>query len=251
MVHALAAASFFLVGAVIGSFLNVCIYRLPRRETVVWGSSYCPRCGAKLRGWELLPVLGYLALRGRCRSCSARISPRYPAVELLTGFIFLLTFLQLGPDPLLVKYLFAFALLVVISFIDLDHSIIPNRLVLVFLVWAAFWQLALPERGFYEALGGALLGGGLLFLIAVASRGNMGGGDVKLMFAAGLFLGLPLTAVALFVAFLAGGAAGLALIATRRRRLKEPMPFGPFLCLGTFTAALWGQKMADLYLSLL
>lgn len=240
-----------IIGLLIGSFLNVCIYRIPKRETVVYNSSYCPHCNTNLVALDLIPLLSYIYLKGKCRYCGEGIKVRYPLVELLTGGIFLATYLYIGFDILLIKYLMLFSLLIVISFIDLDHQIIPNSLVLLILIWGVIWQVLQPDISWYKAIGGAVIGGGLLLLTAIISRGGMGGGDIKLMFAAGLILGTANTALALFLSFLAGSIIGIGLLVLRIKGRKDPIPFGPFLSLGIFIAALWGYEIIGLYLSLM
>lgn len=243
-------ALMILLGLITGSFINVCIHRLPRGESVVTYPSHCPGCKTRLGFLDLVPLLGYMLLRGRCRYCGVKISPRYPAVELLTASVFLLTYLNVGLTPALVKYLFLFSVLLVVSFIDLDHQVIPNSLVLVILAWGAAWQIFWPEISWTGALGGALLGGGFLLALAVVSRGGMGGGDIKLMFAAGFYLGPLLTSVTLFVGFISGTLVGLALIVLKLKSRQEYIPFGPFLCLGVFLAVLWGQDLFEAYMGI-
>lgn len=240
----------FILGLIFGSFLNVCIARIPDRESIVYGGSRCPSCRTRLRAYDLIPVLSYILLKGRCRYCHIPISWRYPLVELLTGLLFCLTYFMIGFQPLLFKYLVLFSLLVVILFIDIDRQIIPNPLVLMIFVWALGWQTLLPEFSWREALLGFLLGGGLLLAIALISKGAMGGGDIKLMFAAGMALGGAATVLALFLAFLSGALVGGLLMVTGRKQRKEPIPFGPFLALGIWVASLWGEELIELYLKL-
>lgn len=237
-----------LFGLLIGSFLNVCIFRLPLKESVVINSSHCPRCGTSLRALDLVPVFSYLFLKGKCRYCKAFISVRYPLIELLTGIVFFITALEIGFTAILVKYLFFFSLLIVVTFIDLDHQIIPNQLVIILLVWGLGWQLFRPEISWLQAMFGALLGGGLLLAVAVVSKGGMGGGDIKLMFAAGFFMGPALTGLALFLGFFSGAVVGLILILLRIKKRKDPIPFGPFLTVSIFVSILWGNGIINAYL---
>ncbi|HHY61318.1 MAG TPA: prepilin peptidase, partial [Clostridia bacterium] len=145
-----------ILGLIIGSFLNVCIYRLPRRESVVFGKSRCPHCHHALGAADLVPVVSYLWLRGRCRYCGGPISGQYPTVELVTGVVFLVTYLVTGWDLLLLKYWFLFALLILIAFIDINLLLIPNPLVALMLVWCLFWQLFRPELSWGQSLVGSL-----------------------------------------------------------------------------------------------
>jgi leader peptidase (prepilin peptidase)/N-methyltransferase len=240
----------FIAGLVTGSFLNVCIHRLPRRDAVVRPASRCPDCGARLRFFDLVPVVSWLLLRGRCRYCGLPVSPRYPLVELLSGLAFAGAYFATGPDPLLLaKILFFLALLIVATFTDLEHMLIPNRLILAGLAGGAVFMLVLPEPGVVSALAGAAVAGGLLLLLAVVSRGGMGGGDVKLAAVIGLFLGLPLGLVALFAASLLGSVVGMILRLGGVLRRGEPMPFGPFLAAGAVAALFWGEAVLDWYLA--
>ncbi|HHW08150.1 MAG TPA: prepilin peptidase [Clostridia bacterium] len=240
----------FVLGLVTGSFLNVCIYRIPREESVVYGHSRCPHCNTELGVKDLIPVMSYLLLKGRCRYCRESISIQYPLVELLTGVVFLLTYLATGWHILLLKYWFLFSILIVITFIDIKLLLIPNRLILMILNWWLLWQVLEPEISWGQSLVGSLLGGGILLAIAVLSKGAMGGGDIKLMFAAGLMLGGPAVLLALFISFVSGALGGGFLLATGVKKLKEPIPFGPFLAVGIFVAALWGEELIQLYLFL-
>ncbi|NLC77001.1 MAG: prepilin peptidase [Clostridia bacterium] len=244
------AGIIFLFGLLIGSFLNVCIVRIPNQETIIYGSSRCPHCYTRLRTPDLIPVLSFLFLKGRCRYCHAPVSWRYPLVEFLTGLLYYLTYEVTGFQPLLVKYLILFSLLVIIAFIDIDRQIIPNQLVLTVLVWAIGWQIFWPELSWRESLLGSLLGGGILLAVALISQGGMGGGDIKLMFAAGLVLGSAATLLALFLAFVSGALGGGILLATGRKQRKEPIPFGPFLAFGIWVALLWGDSLIEFYLNL-
>lgn len=239
-----------LLGLVIGSFLNVCIFRFPRGESIVYTPSHCPSCGMRLNVFDLVPVLNYLFLKGRCRYCNIKISLRYPFIELLTAAVFCITYLNMGLSIYLVKYLFFFFSLIIIIFIDLDHEIIPNELVMLILFWGFIWQLVRPEISFFEALGGSLIGGGTLLFIALLSRGGLGGGDIKLMFAAGLYLGPVMTGLALFISFLSGAVTGILLILFKIKKRREFIPFGPFLSLGIFIAVLWGLNMVNGYMRL-
>ncbi|MGI6552874.1 MAG: prepilin peptidase [Bacillota bacterium] len=237
----------FLLGCLIGSFLNVCICRLPQEENISWALSRCPRCGTRLQPGDLVPVVSYLLLKGKCRICQGKISPRYPLVELLTGGLFLLTFFQLGFSPHLVKHLFLFACLLVVSFVDLEHQIIPDKLVVTIFLWGGIWQLFSPQISYLQSLAGAFLGGGFLFLVARLSKGGMGGGDIKLMLAAGFYLGGSLTILALFLAFLTGSVVGIILLVFQIKGRKEPIPFGPFLAQGIFASVLWGEEILNFY----
>ncbi len=237
-----------LFGLIIGSFLNVVIYRMPRGESVVAGRSRCPACGRALAWYDLVPVLSYLALRGRCRYCRTPISPRYLLVELMTGAVFAALFYRFGPTPALAKYLFLGAVLIAATFIDLEHYLIPDRLVLAGLAGAVILGFAARDVGIWSALAGCAAGAGFLLLVVVISKGGMGGGDVKLAAVTGLFLGWPFGPLGIFLGACVGGLVAFFLLLFRIKGRKDPLPFGPFIALGSFLALLWGKEVISWYL---
>ncbi|WP_258359258.1 prepilin peptidase [Moorella sulfitireducens] len=241
-------ALFFLAGLLTGSFLNVVVYRLPRGETVVWGRSYCPACRRSLAWYDLIPILSYLFLRGRCRYCRLPISPRYPIVELVTGVVFTTLFYNFGLSWILAKYLFLSAVLVAASFIDLEHYLIPDSLVVTGACGGILLSLLARDVGFWAALGGIAAAAGFLLLVAVISNGGMGGGDVKLAGMVGLYLGLPLAAVALFLSLITGGLAGVCLLVSGRKKRQDPLPFAPYIAAGGLLALLFGKEILHWYL---
>ncbi|MBC7346167.1 MAG: prepilin peptidase [Clostridia bacterium] len=240
---------FFLLGIVVGSFLNVCIHRIPRGESLVFPPSRCPLCGHRLAPADLVPVLSYIWLEGRCRYCGQRISPRYPLVELATGLAFELLYRTCGLGPGLVTRLVLVSALLVVAFIDARHYRIPNEIV-VFLAIAGvalnFWT---RELSWWQVPGGAAVGGGILGALALLSRGGMGEGDVKLAAATGLYLGPGRQALAIFLAALFGAVVGGVLVLLGRKRRRDPIPFAPFLAAGTMVACLWGDLLWLFYLS--
>jgi len=231
----------FLCGLIVGSFLNVVIYRLPRELDFVKGRSFCPKCKHKISWFDNVPILSFLMLRGRCRFCQSPISWRYPAVELLTGGLFLLGYLSHLSNLSFVL----FSGLIVIFFIDLEHQIIPDEIVIplsiIFIVFALItnYQLLITNY-FLSGLGSFLL---LLLLYLVTCGKGMGFGDVKLAFLMGLVLGFPKIVVAFYLAFLTGAIAGVILILLGRAKFKQKIAFGPFLVLGTVVSSLWGDKI--------
>lgn len=239
----------FAFGLVVGSFLNVCIYRIPAKQSVVLPPSRCPGCGRRLGAAELLPVVSYLWQRAKCRQCGSVISRRYPLVELSTGILFAVLLSRFGWPEMIFQAIF-YSILLVIFFVDLDHQIIPNRLVLLLLGLAAVAGPAGTELPWRDALLGALLGGGLFFLLAVVSRGGMGGGDIKLVFVLGLWFGWAQLLLLMFLAFFAGGAVGGALLLLGKKGRKDGIPFGPFLVLAAFTVSMWGERLLSWYLRL-
>ena len=261
----------FLYGAIIGSFLNVCIARLPDGRSVVRPPSHCPKCQSYLAWYDNVPILSYLFLAGRCRNCRVRISPIYPAVEVLTGALAVALFLRLGPSLAFVGYFAFAAALVVITFIDLDHQIIPDVISLPGIVVGLAFSLVSPLVTPIDAIIGVLAGGGILLLVAwlyktFRGQEGMGGGDVKLLAMIGAFLGWQAIPAVIIIASLAGSVAGLVAMLDRagRRRLQRvashlgpgavavslrrasrrtEIPFGPFLALGALVV-LYAPGMA-------
>lgn len=244
-------AVFFLFGLCIGSFLNVVIYRLPRRESFMLGRSRCPACGHNLAWYDLIPLFSFLILRGKCRYCRAFISLRYPLIELLTGTVFILLYLRLGMTVTLVKYAFFSAFLIVVGMIDLEHYIIPDRLVVAGLAGGILLDVLSKDVGIRSAVLGAAVAAGFLLLVALLSRGGMGGGDIKLASVTGLFLGWPSGPLGIFLGSCLAGITGVFLLVLRLKRGKDPIPFGPFIALGSFLSLLWGDSFIAWYLQYL
>jgi leader peptidase (prepilin peptidase)/N-methyltransferase len=245
-----------VVGLLVGSFANVVIHRVPANESIVRPSSRCPSCGEPISSRDNVPVVSWLVLRGRCRHCGAPISARYPAVELTTAGLFALTAWRLERGTDLIAYLPLVWVLVVLSAIDIEHKLLPNRIVLpavaAMLVLLAVAAALGPGWGeWVRALAaGAASFAGFLVLVLIAPRG-MGMGDVKLAGLLGLglgYVGWGNVFVGFFVAFLAGSVGGLALVAARRTGMKAEIPFGPYLALGTLVGILWGEAIRRIWL---
>jgi leader peptidase (prepilin peptidase) / N-methyltransferase len=246
----------FLFGSLVGSFLNVCIYRLPKEESIVFPGSHCPACQAAIRPWDNIPILSFLLLRGRCRACGSPIAWRYPLVECLTGFLFAVTVSRHGVTPLALSLLAFLSALVVIAFIDLDHQIIPNAVTMPGIPLGLLVGLLLGEPPILDRVMGTLAGAGFLYLVlffgsALYGQEAMGEGDLNLIALVGAFLGWRGVVVTILVGCLAGSAVGLTLIGLRRLQRREPIPFGPFLAFGAFVAAFWGEQAVAWYLSFL
>ncbi|MCL5023818.1 MAG: prepilin peptidase [Nitrospirae bacterium] len=246
----------FLFGSVIGSFLNVCIYRLPRNLSLVLPSSRCPSCGVPIKPYDNIPIVSYLVLGGRCRNCKARISFRYPFVEALNALLYVLVLWRFGlgwHTPALFAFCSA---MIVITFIDLDFQIIPDSITLPGVaIGLAAGSLVLPDPfdgtaalGFSQALFGLLSGGLLFYLIAVLSRGGMGGGDIKMMAMVGAFLGWKAILLTTFAGSLLGSVIGVFLMIFKGKGRKTKIPFGPFLAAGAVVSLFFGQEIAALYL---
>jgi len=240
-------------GAVIGSFLNVVIYRLPLDKSIVWPSSACPHCARELSWYENIPVASFLALRGRCRTCGARIGVQYPLVEALTAFMFAAAWWQYGPGPLLASRLILGAALLVLFAIDLEHHLLPDEITLPGIVVGFGFSFVNLLPGWRSSLVGILLGAGVLWAIRkgyylVRHEEGLGLGDVKMLAMVGAFLGWELTLLTLMMASLSGTVIGLGLIVTKRGDMKYALPFGTFLALGAAIAATAGQTILHWYL---
>jgi leader peptidase (prepilin peptidase)/N-methyltransferase len=259
-----------IVGAVIGSFLNVVIHRVPREESIAFPASHCPSCDTAIRPYDNIPVVSWAVLRGRCRACRAPISARYPAVELLTGALFALTYLLHSGLTLSLPFDLAFvAAVVALVFIDAEHMLLPNVITYPGAALALVARVLVPNLYGVASLGGeqtpawllslggavlgALAGGGFLWLVGwlwERARGveAMGLGDVKMMFMVGAFLGWPLTLLTIFVGVLTGSVAGVAAMARRGERdMQMLLPFGIFLGLGSLVSLLFGTRIIDWY----
>jgi leader peptidase (prepilin peptidase)/N-methyltransferase len=236
-----------LFGALIGSFLNVVAYRVPVGESLVSPGSHCPGCGAAVRPYDNVPVLSWLLLRGRCRDCGTRISPRYPLVELLTAAAFAVVVAVNGFDEDLVLELPFVAALIALAAIDFDHRLLPNRIVYPLAAYGVVATLLVDRADLAENL---IAGAGaftFLFLAVLAYPRGMGMGDVKLAGAMGIYLGLSVIP-ALLIAFLAGSIVGLTMIAREGASArKKAVPFGVFLALGGIVAVLAGPELIELY----
>jgi leader peptidase (prepilin peptidase)/N-methyltransferase len=243
------------LGAIIGSFLNVCIWRIPRQQSIAFPPSACPGCGRQLSWYDNVPIVSYLALRARCRSCGVRISARYPLVEAITAAMFAAATWYYGPSLLLVQRLVFGCILIVLFGIDLEHHLLPNVITLPAIV-AGFAFSFFTEPGWLASLIGIVLGGGLLLAIAegyyrIRHEEGLGMGDVKMLAMIGAFLGWQLTLVTLMMASFSGTFVGLAVIASRRGGMKYALPFGTFLALGAALAATVGPGLLDWYLGFL
>jgi leader peptidase (prepilin peptidase)/N-methyltransferase len=246
----LAAAGAF--GAIVGSFLNVCIHRLPLGGSIVWPSSACPHCKRELSWYENIPVISYLVLRARCRTCRGPISIRYPFVEALTSAMFVAAWWYYGPGPLLASRLVFGCALIVLFAIDLEHHLLPNVITLPGIV-IGFAFSFITEPGWVASLIGLLAGGGSLYLIAVAyfwirHEEGLGMGDPKMLAMIGSFMGWKLTLVTLMLGSLFGSVVGVALIAAGRGTMKYALPFGCFLAVGAAAAGTIGPALLDWYL---
>ena len=237
-----------VLGAIVGSFLNVVIVRLPLGESVVTPRSRCLSCGTAIQWFDNLPVVSYLVLRGRCRECGASIAWRYPLIEAGTAGLFALAaWRTTSLADLLIGCLFLSALVTIAS-IDLERQLIPDRITLPGVAVGFLTSFLGTRVSWLESLLGIFAGGAILFAVIVLSGGGMGGGDMKLGAMMGAFLGYKLALLALFLAVIGGGFVALALLSTGIRRRKDPIPFGPFLAIAGAVAILWGEAVLTWYL---
>ncbi|WP_188207302.1 prepilin peptidase [Alkalibacillus aidingensis] len=236
-----------VLGLVLGSFYNVVGLRLTKSESIVYPPSHCPKCQKRLRVYELIPVLSYLIQRGRCRQCNEPISPVYPFFEAITGLLFVFAFYRVGFDVELVVAWLLISLLVIITVSDWHEQIIPDRVLAFFVLVFVIIRLWLPLDPWYDAYLGAALGFGLLFVIALISRGGMGGGDIKLFGVLGLVLGIQGVLLTLMLASLIGSFIGIALIAFSKVKRGMPIAFGPFIAIAALVTYFYGDSLINWY----
>lgn len=242
----------FLFGAAFGSFLNVCIYRIPRDKSIVSPPSACPGCGQHIRFYDNIPIISYIFLRGKCRNCGSGISFRYPLVELLTAVLFLALYRKLGLSTGFFIQVFFVSLLIVISFIDYDFQIIPDILSIGGLVAGMLISFVRSDFRFLDALYGVLLGGGVLFVIAygyqfITKREGMGGGDIKLLGMIGAFTGIKGVVFSLVGGAVAGTIVGIPLMLLKGSGTRYAIPFGPFLSLCALIYIFWGDRLVYIF----
>ena len=245
----------FCLGAVLGSFLNVCIYRMPRKESVIRPGSHCPHCKAKIAWYDNIPLLSYFILKGRCRHCGAKISFRYFVVELLSAGLLLFLFYHFGLSLPFVIYALLILSLIVVSFIDIDIREIPDEISLSGIVIGLTLSVAFPQlqdtflrsTALLRSFLGILAGGGSIYLTglignAIFKKETMGGGDVKLMAMVGAFIGWKLALLTFFIAPFFGSAVGIVL---KIRKGESLIPYGPFLSLATLVSIVWGDQIIN------
>ncbi|MCR5522210.1 MAG: prepilin peptidase [Clostridia bacterium] len=241
----------FLFGIVVGSFLNVCIYRIPEQQSIVTVPSHCMSCGKKLHWYELIPLFSWIFLRGKCRGCKAKISAQYPLVEAANGLLWCLVLFMKGPTLDFVLICALFSALLVMGFIDARTMEIPNGIVIFILLIAvlrALLHIFIYKEPWLDFVLGSVIMGGVFFLILFISNGRaMGGGDVKLMFAIGLFLGLKLTVFGLVAACVVGSVIHLTLMAVKK--VGRQLAFGPYLAIGFAISVLWGNLFINWYMT--
>ena len=267
----------FVIGLLIGSFLNVVILRLPERlqhewrcqckelleiegdaddkapPSIYWSRSLCPQCGHQIKSYENIPLISYLLLRGRCSSCKGRISPRYPVIEFTTALFFLLVAYQFGPSLQTLAALGLTAVLIALAGIDIDHQLLPDELTFL-LLWAGLFASLFnvfidPVSSIIGALAGYLSLWSVYHLFRLLTgKEGMGHGDFKLLAALGAWLGWQMLPLIILLSSLVGAVIGLTMIGLKRHQSSQPMPFGPFIALAGWIALMWGDKIIDTYL---
>ncbi|HEY7443690.1 MAG TPA: prepilin peptidase [Vicinamibacterales bacterium] len=240
------------LGLAVGSFLNVCIHRLPRQESLAWPASRCPKCSSPLGWYDNIPLLSYIVLGGRCRRCGARIPVMYPLVELVTGVVCVAAYFLFGPSPLLGARLLFACSMIVLFVIDLQHRILPNIITVPGIVVGFLFSFFLPP-GWISSLIGIIAGGGVLLLMAemyyrLRKEEGLGMGDVKMLAMIGAFLGWKLMLVTLVLSSFLGSFIGIAMIVLKKGDMKYALPFGTFLAIGAIVASVSGDAILRWYL---
>ncbi|KEF39450.1 prepilin signal peptidase PulO-like peptidase [Schinkia azotoformans MEV2011] len=238
---------FFILGLIFGSFFNVVGLRIPNGQSIVFPGSHCPNCQKTLSSVELIPVFSYLLQKGKCRNCHTKISPIYPSFELLTGMLFAFSYFYFGFTFELLVGLTLISLLMIIVVSDFKHMIIPDKVLLFFVPLFIVERTFIPLGPWWNPLLGAIAGFGLLLLIAIISKGGMGGGDIKLFAVLGIVLGWKLVLFAFFMSTLFGTVFGLIGMLLKKVERGKPMPFGPYIALGTLVAYFYGENLIGWY----
>lgn len=239
----------FLLGLLIGSFLNVCVYRIPRDESISYPPSHCTNCKNRIKSYDLIPVISYIFLRGKCRYCGEKISIKYPIIELFTGVLFLGLYYKYGATLDLAKFLILSPYLIVIGLIDFNTTDVYFKTTLSgLLIGLAFLGVNLYKGDPISTyLIGALIGGGFIAIIILLT-GGMGWGDAEICAICGIFLGVKLTILTLLTSVILGGAIGALLILTKRKTRKDYIPFGPYIVIAALISLFWGSNIIDWYL---
>ena len=245
------ALFFFIYGLIFGSFFNVVGLRIPQNHSVVKPPSHCPNCQRRLTFLDLIPVFSYILLKGKCRSCGQKIQWIYPVIELCTGILFSVAYLNLGFSKELIVALLFISLLVIITVSDLAYMLIPDKILVFFGALLILARIVSPLNPWWDSIIGAFLGFGILLLIAILSKGGMGGGDIKLFFVIGLVLGMIPTLLTLFLAAGIGVIVGLVQLKLMNKGRKTPVPFGPSISIAAVIVYFYGANILEWYTNLL
>ncbi len=243
-----------LIGLALGSFLNVCIYRIPLKKSILFPNSFCPNCGAKIRAWDNIPLLSFILLKGKCRKCRTKISLQYPLVESVTSALMVITYLRFGLGWEFAARSILCLSLIAIFFIDLKHRIIPDVVTLPGIALGLFFSLFAESPSVVNSLIGVLVGGALFYLSAILGellfkKESMGGGDIKLAMMLGAFLGWQKILLVFLLSALLGTMVGAAaMLFSRDVKETRMIPFGPFLALGSVLAIFLGDMLVSAYI---
>jgi len=253
MYYGINVALIFILGLIVGSFSNVCIYRIPRNESIIYPASHCPKCRSKIKPVDNIPLLSFILLKGRCRNCKSKISIQYPIVELLTGLTYLIIYLTYGLSVQTLIFIILSSALIIIAFIDLNEQIVPDVISLPGIVIGFIISFFVPYISFINSALGVAVGGGIILIIGLGGsvifkKEAMGGGDVKLAAMIGAFLGWRYIVISLFLGFFLGALAGIFLILSKIKSREDVVPFGPFIVLGSIITLLWGEKIISWYI---
>ncbi len=233
----------FILGAVVGSFLNVVIYRVPRNESIIKPPSHCPVCGHTLQWYDMIPIVSYILLKGKCRYCGAKVSIKYPLIEALTGFAFVGVGLRFGWSLQFFEYITFSALLIAIGFIDLFDGVVPDVIVIPGAIVGLVFSALQGKAALFSSIFGLLFLFGVFALIIVVTRGGMGQGDATFGAMIGSFVGFKFSVVVLVLSFILGAIIGVILMSTSRKSGKDAIPFGPYLAIAAYIVALYGYKI--------
>jgi leader peptidase (prepilin peptidase)/N-methyltransferase len=241
-----------VLGLVIGSFLNVCIYRIPKEESIAFPPSHCGKCSHELMAIDLIPVISYIFLRGKCRFCKEKISARYPIIETLNALLYLIVYLKFGLTLIALKYCILVSILIVIGMIDYDTQFVfTGTTIFGAIVGVVFIviQAIIYKAGTVDLILGGVIGFGIIGLIVFLTKG-MGQGDIEIAAVCGLFLGVKGILLGLFLAIIIGGIIGIIILALKLKKAKEKIAFGPCIAVGSFISTIWGAEMLKIYWSL-
>lgn len=239
-----------IIGLILGSFYNVVGLRIPQRQSLITPPSHCINCNRRLTSLDLIPVISYMMLRGKCRICGVKISIAYPFIELVTAFLFAFATWKVGYSWELLVALLFISLLVIINVSDMAYMLIPNRILLFFFPLLVIGRILSPLTPWWDSVLGAIIGFSLLLVIGIVSKGGMGGGDIKLFLLIGFVLGTVHTVVTLFFASVIGMIVGGILLVICKRGRKAPMPFGPSIAIAAILVYFYGDSLMDAYKSL-
>jgi leader peptidase (prepilin peptidase) / N-methyltransferase len=240
----------FIVGLVLGSFYNVVGLRMPKKKSIVTPRSACPNCGHVLTAKELVPVFSYVFQKGKCRNCHVRISPLYASMEMLTGLLFVFSFFMFGLEWETIVALTLVSLFMIITVSDLVYMLIPDKVLLFFMVVFLIERICIPLTPWYDSLIGAVVGFALLYIIALISKGGMGGGDIKLYAVLGIALGWKVVLLSFFLSTLIGAIGGSIGMIIGKVERGKPMPFGPYIMIGTLLAYFFHEQIINWYTSM-